>query len=317
LQSLTTLKHLKRLYLCGTRVTADELNQMLPSFKSLQTLAIWDTGLSAEQMEQLQKANPHISFLTGFRDDGSNLFKLNAPRIKNKSVVFEDSILLELFHPVKGVEIRFTTDGSEPDSLTAATFRDKISLSATTAIKARAYKPGWMSSDVATLNVYRSGIKPDSVYLLTKLSRVHPANGAHTFFDHQLGGFNANSPAWANNWAGFNKNDMKLMIDYDTPHQISSVAINTLIETETYIFPPASIEVWGGTSTDKLQLLARTNPVQPDQYRKPYIQLNEFTFQPHTVTHLMIIAKPLGKPPVWHNRKDGVALLLIDEILIN
>jgi len=317
LESLLHLPHLKRLYLSGTKVGFEELKKTLPSLKSLTTIAVWDTGLTADQIEQIKKDNSNITFLTGFRDDGSNPIKLNAPRIKNKSVVFEDTISLELFHPVKGVDIRFTTDGSEPDSLHGDVFKDKITLSASTAIKARAYKPGWLSSEVATLNVYRSGIKPDSIYLLTKLSRVHPANGALTFFDHQLGGFNANSPAWANNWAGFNNNDMKLMIEYDSPKQITSLAINTLIETETFIFPPSSIEIWGGASKDKLQLITRVKPKQPEAYRKPYIQLNDCTFPPHIVSHLMIIVRPLAKPPAWHNRKEGVALLLIDEVLVN
>ncbi len=317
LESLIRLQHLKRLYLSGTKVSFEDLKQTLPALKSLTTLAIWDTDFTADQLEQIKKDNKHIAFLTGYRDDGSNPIKLNAPRIKNKNVVFEDSIVLELFHPVKGVEIRFTTDGSEPDSLNAPVFRDRITLSSSTAIKTRAYKPGWQSSEVATLNVYRSGIKPDSIYLVTKLSRVHPANGALTFFDHQLGGFNANSPAWANNWAGFNNNDMKLMIEYETPKLISSLAINTLIETETYIFPPSSFEIWGGDSKDNLQLIARAKPKQPEAYRKPYIQLNDCTFPPRIVSHLMIIAKPLSKPPTWHNRKEGVALLLIDEILVN
>ncbi len=317
LQSLSTLEHLKRLYLCGTRITFEDLKQTLPSLKSLATLAIWEAGLSQVQIEQLQLANQHIKFLTGFVDDGSNPIKLNAPRIKNKSVVFEDSMLLELFHPVKGVEIRFTTDGSEPDSVHGDVFKDKISVKHSTAIKARAFKSGWISSEVATLNVYRSGIRPDSIYLLTRLSRVHPANGALTFFDHQLGGFNANSPAWANNWAGFNNNDMKVVIDYKTPKEISSVAINTLIETETYIFPPSSIEIWGGVSKDNLQLIASVKPQQPEAYRKPYIQLYNFAFKPHMVSNLMIIAKPLSKPPGWHKRKEGVALLLIDEVFVN
>ena len=317
LKSLSDLSYLKRLYLSGTRLAFEDIEQVIPSLKSLTTIAIWDTGLSPDQLEQLQKANRHITFLTGFIDDGTNPIKLNTPRIKNKSIVFEDSILLELFHPVKGVEIRFTTDGSEPDSGTARVFKDKIPLTKTTTVKARAYKPGWLSSDVATLYIYESGIQPDTAYLLTRLSRVHPANGAQTFFDHQLGSFNANSPAWANNWAGFNNNDMKLMIDYKTPKQISSVAVNTLIETETFIFPPSSIEIWGGASKDHLQLIARAQPRQPDAYRKPFIQLNECSFKPQIVSHLMIIAKPLSKPPPWHNRKEGVALLLIDEILVN
>jgi len=317
LQSLIKLKHLKRLYLSGTRLDFGSVKQLLPSFRSLHTIAIWDVGLTADQIGQLQNTNTSITFLTGFQDDGTNPIKLNPPQIKNKSSVFADSIQLELFHPVKGIEIRFTTDGSEPDSLNATVFKEKVLLTKTTSIKARAYKAGWISSEPATLYVYQSSIKPDSIYLLTRLSRVHPANGASTFFDHQLGSFNANSPAWANNWAGFNNNDMKVMMEYKTPTKVSSLALNTLIETETFIFPPASIEVWGGDSKEHLQLIATSKPQQPEAYRKPYLQLNEFAFKPSMVSYLMIIAKPLSRPPAWHSRKEGVPLLLIDEMFVN
>jgi len=317
LKSLIGLKHIKRLNLAGTTISLDDLKRLLVSLESISTIAVWDTGLTSDQLEQLKASYKQLTFLTGYVDDGKNPMKLNTPRIRNKTVVFDDSVALELFHPVRGVQIYYTTNGSEPDSANATLFTDPINIKQTTAIQARAYKMGWEPSDVATLNVYRSGIKPDSVYLLSRLSRVHPANGAQTFFDHQLGSFNANSPAWANNWAGFNNNDMKVMMDYHTPVTISSLALNTLIETETYIFPPESIEIWGGSTRNKLQLIAKVKPEQPTGYKKPYIQLNDFKLKPQTVTHLMIIAKPLSKPPSWHSRKAGKALLLVDEMLVN
>jgi len=107
-------------------------------------------------------------------------------------------------------------------------------------------------ASISSLNLYRCAYKPDSTILLTRLNRVHPANGALTFFDQQLGTFNANSPAWANNWAGFIRNDMEVLLEYKNPIEVSSVAMNTLIETEKSTFPPASIEIWVGTCAGKL-----------------------------------------------------------------
>ena len=153
--------------------------------------------------------------------------------------------------------------------------------------------------------------------LLSKLNRVHPANGAQTFFDHQLGTFNANSPAWANNWAGFRNNNMELLLEFKNPKEISSVAMNTLIETETSIFPPAIIEIWGGPSADKIQLITRMNPQHPKDYRKPFIELNECKVPKQKVSYLKIIAKPVMKLPAWHKNKNNPALLLVDEVLIN
>lgn len=317
LAALAGLQHLKKLSLSGTKVNYADLQQYLPSFKSLNTVAVWDTDLSVSEIRQLQEANKNIEFLAGFRDDGSHPIKLNRPRVKNTDVVFTDSLSLQLFHPVKNVEIRFTTDGSEPDSITSPVFKSETILKESTVIKARAYKAGWLSSDVAILNLYKSGNKPDGIILLSRLNRVHPANGAQTFFDHQLGTFNANSPAWANNWAGFIKNNMELLLEFKTPKMVTSVALNTLIEMETSIFPPASIEIWGGASEDKMKLISSTKPILPTTYSKPFIKLIDCKLKSQKVSYLKIIAKPVMKSPGWHKNKDKPALLLIDEIFIN
>jgi uncharacterized membrane protein len=317
LRLLTPLKNLKSLYISGTHVNFSDLQQYLPAFENLRTLAIWDTGLSVPERQRLESAHQHIQFLGGLTNEGNPPIKLNSPRIKNSSAVFDDSILLQLIHPVGDVEIRFTLDGTDPDSIASPLFDKQILLNRSTAIKARAYKSGWLSSSVAVLNVYRSGIKPDSVILLTKLNRVHQAKGAATFFDHQMGSFNANSPAWANNWAGFIKNDMALVLEFRSPTAISSVALNTLVETETFIFPPSAIEVWGGASKNDLKLITRIKPDLPTTYSKPFIKFIECEFQTHTVSYLKIVSTPVMKLPSWHKSKDRAALLLIDEVFIN
>ena len=317
LKTLASLKHLNSLSLSGTKITFQDLQQHIPSFESLHTLAIWNTPVSVSEINQLQTSFKHIKFLGGSFADAGNLIKLNPPRLKNRSVVFDDTMSIKLFHPVKGVDIRFTADGGEPDSLSSTLFQGNTIIKASAAIKTRAFKAGWLSSEVATLNVYRSAHKPDTAILLSRLNRVHTANGAQTFFDHQLGSFNANSPAWANNWAAVRGNDLELVVRYDTPKQISSVSLNTLIETENVIFPPASIEVWGGAAENTLHLITRINPALPITYRKPFIQLFDASFEAQEVSFLKIIAKPVMKLPKWHKSKDKPALLLIDEILIN
>jgi hypothetical protein len=108
---------------------------------------------------------------------------------------------------------------------------------------------------MATFTVFRNHYKPDSVLLLSKLNRVHPASGSATFFDQVFGTFNANSPAWANNWAGFRNNDMELLMVYKNPTSVSEVSLNLLIETETGIYPPQLIEIWGGTSEKSMKKL--------------------------------------------------------------
>lgn len=317
LQRLSALEDLEDLSVSGTRVTYSELARLIPALKNLRTLSIWETALSVSDIRELEDRFRYLAIHGGVTGDDIPLIKLNPPRLKNKSPVFKDSIVPQLYHPVKDVDIRFTTDGSEPDSLSSPLFNGNAVLKASTQIKARAFKKGWLSSDVAVLNIYSSALEPDTAVLLSKLNRVHTAKGAQTFFDHELGSFNANSPAWANNWAGFIKNDMELLVQFNTARPVTSVAINSLIETENSIFPPATIEVWGGTSGNNLHLIYRSAAELPTTYSKPFIKLYECGFEAVTVSHLKIIARPVRKLPGWHKRKDSPALMLVDEILIN
>lgn len=316
LLELRALKNLTALSLSGTAISYNDLREFLPAIQSLEVISVWDTQLSRDDIRNLREQFRNIEFV-GESSGNEPLIKLNPPRLKNRIRVFDDSISPDLFHPVNGVDIRFTLDGSDPDSVTSTLFDGKTVIRQSVQIRARAYKDGWLSSDVATLSVYASTRKPDTVILLSKLNRVHPANGAKTFFDRELGSFNANSPAWANNWAGFRGNDMQVLLRYFEPAVLKSASLNVLIETETSIFPPSEIEVWGGDSPDDLKLLTRKKIILPSVYRKPYIELITCEFPEMRLAWVKIVAKPVMKLPAWHKNKDKPALMLIDEILVN
>jgi len=237
--------------------------------------------------------------------------------LKNSSNIFRNSLLLQLGHPIKGVKIRYTTDGSEPDSINSPIFKSQPLLKKFTIVKAKAYKLGWLGSDLVAFNLYKNTYKPDSVILLSPLNSRHMANGNKTFFDGQLGTFNANSPASATHWAGFSKNDLAVLLEYKEPVTISSVALNMLIEPETIIFPPSSIEIWGGATKAQMRLITTVNPIRPKQESKPFIQVADCKFQARKISYLKIIAKPLKKLPDWNKKKGKPALLLVDEIFIN
>lgn len=317
LKELVTLKYLKSLSISGTKVNYKDLQQYIHEFKSLNTLVVWNTDLSLTEIQKLQKANNQIQIVAGYKDDGSNPIKLNPPQLKNSSNIFRDSLQLQLGHPINGVKIRYTTDGTEPDSIKSSIFNDRTLLKKYTVVKAKAYKAGWLGSDAVVFNLYKSAYKPDSVTLLSPLNSRHLANGNKTFFDGELGTFNANSPASATNWAGFSKNNLEVLLEYKKPVTISSVALNMLIEPETIIFPPSSIEIWGGATKAQMRLITTINPIRPKKESKPFIQLADCKFQAQKISYLKIIAKPLNKLPDWHKNKGKPALLLVDEIFIN
>lgn len=316
LAELTPLKQLKTLALSGTKVTYADLRRQMGQLKNLRTVSVWETALTPAEVGQMAKAFPNVEFIAGFDGNRSEPIKLNPPQVGNASTIFNQSVAVQLKHPVKGVQIRYTTDGTEPDSLTSPVFTGKTVLREAATIRARAYKPGWFGSSVAQFDFYRSTYKPDSVNVLLPLSPVHQAEGTRSFFDGKLGTFNANSPAWANNWLGVRKNDMVLVTEFKQPVPVSAVTLRTMIEPETGIFPPAVVEVWGGNSREQMKLLATQRPAMPAPKSDPVLKAVVSSFRPQTVSFLKIIARPAKLPP-WHGGKGNPALVLVDEVFIN
>ncbi|WP_345242626.1 c-type cytochrome domain-containing protein [Nibrella saemangeumensis] len=317
LKTLAGLKHLTELALSGTRITSSDLQEPIRTLPSLKMVALWQTGVKPADIQQLQKAYKHITFIGGFRGDEAEPIKLNPPQVKNSSTIFSQPLAMQLGHPIKGVQIRYTTDGTEPDSLKSPVFTGNTILTESASIKARAYKEGWYGSSAATFNFYKTTYKPDSVNLLLPLNRVHQADGAKTFFDGKLGVLNANSPAWANNWAGVRNNDLAFVSEFKQPISVKSVALRTMVESETGIFPPTIIEIWGGASREQMKLITTFKPAQPQKVYPPELNAYGTTFKPQTISYLKIVAKPVEQLPEWHNNKGKRGFLLVDEVFIN
>jgi len=318
LAELVKLKNLRQLSVSGTQVDFGSLKEVAGKFESLQTMTVWNTIISKAELESLKKEFKNITWVAGREDLDKDVLQLNLPRLSNISNIFQDTLALKIGHSIRNVEIRFTLDGSEPERETSAKFVfGETVLTESKLVKAKAYKEGWHASDVATFSVYKNQYIPDTAVLLSKMSSVHPANGSLTFFDKELGTFNANSPAWANNWAGFRGNPMELLLEFDEYVEVSSVSMRVLVEPSNVIFPPESIEIWGGDGSNSLRLVGKMRPEQPTKEGEPYIELVACQFKTFSAKYIKIVAKPVEKIGDWSRRKGEGGLLLIDEMFVN
>jgi predicted CXXCH cytochrome family protein len=318
LEQLVALKKLRHLSLSGTSVDYASLQSVMKVFSSLHSVTVWDTPITPAEVENLRKEHVGINLVAGRVETAEDIIQLNLPQLANNSNIFKESMVLELGHPIRDVEIRFSLDGTEPDRENSPEFIvGETVLNEGKLVKARAYKEGWLASEVSSFDVYQNRHLPDTVVLLSSLSRVHPANGAQSFFDGEMGKFNANSPAWANNWTGFIRNDMELLLEYKVPVSVSSLGMRILVEPSNVIFPPSSLEIWGGNDPNALKLIGKMSPKQPTQEGKPYIELISFDVKPFEGKFFKVVAKPVEKIPVWSRRKGGSGLLLVDEMFVN
>jgi hypothetical protein len=108
-------------------------------------------------------------------------------------------------------------------------------VSKNTTIKARAFKQGWLGSEVAEFTFYKNTFVPGRVELSAPLFEKFPALGTETFFNKQLGGM----LPYGDKWAGITKAPVKLYLSFNQLDLMQSVQIHILVNPEIGAFPPA------------------------------------------------------------------------------
>jgi uncharacterized membrane protein len=312
LKYLKSLNHLNTLSLSGTKVNFSFVKQLVV-MKSLKELTLWNTGLNEAEIGQLQKMNKGLDVIGGFKDDGKSPVKLNQPRLSTDVSIFKNSLSLQVKHPVNGVQIRYTTDGTEPDSLKSPLYDKEIVIKETTTLKAKAYKAGWYSSDEVVFNFYQSNYKPDSIAFLLQPNEKYRSDGTKILFDNQLGDFDINT----GKWIGFRENNMETIMFFKQPISLKSVTLNVMRQVSAYILLPQEIEVWGGADKKSLRLLeVIKNQMPPKDEGNALVKL-DVKFEPRSISCLKIVGKNFKKLPQWHPGKGEPAWIFIDEVFLN
>ncbi|QPH39189.1 FN3 associated domain-containing protein [Pedobacter endophyticus] len=312
LKALQALKFLDKLSISGTKLNPVYLKDF-GQMRSLKKLVVWNAGLSEANITQLQKGYPSIKVVSGFKDNGKHPIMLNRPSFKTEVTVFKSSLSLAIKHPINGVQIRYTTDGSEPDSVNSTLYQKPLVFKENTTIKAKAYKDGWYGSETVRVNVYKSSIKADTIAFLQGPDIKYKAGGSKILADGQLGDFETNS----GKWLGFKDNNMEALLVFKKPVLIQSVALNVMRHVPTYIFPPVEVEVWGGSQQNKLRLLGKVKPAATKKGAERELIKVETKFKPQNISFLKIVAKNLKKLPDWHPGKGEPAWIFVDEVFLN
>jgi uncharacterized membrane protein len=311
LKELASLKYLRSISLAGDKLNPQAIQQ-ISSLKSLTKIALWDTGLSDAEIAGLQKNNKNIDFIKGFKDDGKPI-KLNNPQVKNTAFVLTRPTELELSHPIKGVEIRYTTDGKDPDSIKSLRYGPGIIIAENTSIKAKAYKPGWLGSDVIQFSFFKSTYTPDSISFIAGPNEKYSGDGPKTLIDKDLGGGNFGNGKWIGS-----QKDLIVYMQFNTPVNLHTVTLNCLRNIGSQIFLPIGIEVWGGKDAAHLRLLSTIKPATPqktDPFLVTGMDCKLAAGQP--ISCLKIIAKPIQHLPKWDPVKKQPGWVFVDEIFLN
>jgi hypothetical protein len=309
---LKKLSHLKSISLSGTHVTSNSLNQIL-SLPELKEVFAWNTSVSSKDQLIIQKKYPSLAITWEVPFDNKPL-KLSMPALVHEDVLKKNENMI-LKHPMPGTMIRYTLDGTTPDSVRGNNYTEPFRITGTTMLKAYAFKEGWLKSDVYEVICFTEGMKPFELNLLTKPDPQYPGEGASSLVDGRKGNADQFKES---SWLGFRNNPFAAEFYFpDTVPSVKSITISYGKNTRGYIFPPAKVEVWAGPSKQKVSLIKTINVTQPTANHPVKVEALIIPLTKAKFNYYKLICTPVSKLPKWHSGKGEKGWFFVDEVFFN
>jgi hypothetical protein len=309
LKSLINLPKLEVLAISGNTLDEEGIKSLV-SMRQLRHLYLWQTGLKEQQKNQLSKALSTTQLDFGYEGVGV-VYPLNPPKIKFESTLFEGKTEVSLSHPIRSTEIRYTLDGSLPDSVSSAVYKDPIVLSASTPIRARAFAAGWIGSTDTKELLIKKGITPKAFNLVTTPNPKYAAKGASSLFD----GVKAKANHTTGDWLGFSESPLDITLTLGSV-QPKLLEVSFLLHEGAYIFPPQTLEVWIGNKGvwKKVNSTSQANSTKIEEARFGLVSI---PLPAGPIDQIRLKAQPIAKLPSWHPGAGAKGWIFVDEILVH
>jgi len=312
LEVLKTLTKLKSVSICGIDFNAAELDKFLDQAK-FTSVNMWSKNADKKELEKIIAKYPEIKIIVGDNLE-DKIMKISNPTIVQDSSIFSKQLTVKLKHLLKGVIIKYTTDGSEPDSVKSSEYSTPITLSENTVLKIKAFKSGWISSDIVQRTFYKSGIQPDTIYLVTDPHPKYKNDGPKTLVNFQLGENNTSN----GEWLAYKDYNMEFVVGFNQPKPLKSAYLNAFIDIGAYIFPIKSIIAQGSNDGKNFENIAvvnfpdakETDPRGAKSFNCSFPEGTSFKYYKFTVANLT-------KLPKWHRGKGEPAWIFVDELFLN
>ena len=311
LNHLLKCTRLNSLSLSGTAVGL-EFAKRLGELPSLKDVYLWNTAIRNEDLPELKSQWPAIRFHLGYQANNEELISLTPPLLKNKKKVLDKGERVTFEHKLPGVSIRYTTDGSDPDSISSISYQEPIEVQSFTSIRVIAYKEGWLSSDVRGFEFFVKGRSPVEAHLTNPPHRKYKGMGAMSLTDLEKG---EATNFTSKTWLGYQDQPFSAWVDFgETPPQLQQVVISYGINMVQYIMPPVQVEVWGGNDLKNLKLLNKVIPTPPVDYQPDAVAGISLPFASSTFRYYRVKAQPVKKLPSWHGGNGSPGWVFVDEL---
>lgn len=210
-----------------------------------------------------------------------------------------------------GVEIHYTTDGTEP-TINSPLYSKPIIINKTSTIKLAAFKNGQSIGRQYTLPFDFHKALNAKLALTNQYSERYRAGGENALVDGVKGTDNFRDGSWQ----GYEGVDFEGVIDLGMEKEITEVIPRFLLNSNSWIFLPAQVEV--SLSNDNINYTDEKIIVNNVPQKNSDIVIKEFSteFNNHKARYIKVKAENIKKCPDWHPGAGGKAWLFIDEIVV-
>ena len=230
------------------------------------------------------------------------------PTINATSDTFFDSLMVSMSHPIEGVEIHYTLDGSTPNE-GSPVLGQPICLKQSTTVKAAALQNGrW--SQVMDANYYLIDAR-HSVKLENPYNEQYAAGGLKALIDHQRGGENFRTGSWQ----GYYGVDLIATVDLGISKRINRLAGSFLQEAYSWIWMPKEVEYFVSEDGKNFRSVGKVKNELPVDVDGAFVQ--EMEVRPRTnARYVKMVAKTIGVCPEGHVGVGQKAWIFCDELVI-
>ena len=313
LEQLEKCKKLASVALTGTKITKAYLEKIV-LFPAIKEVFVWNTAIDEATIREFSKKYPKVHIDKGSIDNPDEILKLNPPILLNEEFIIKENTPITFKHTLKNVKIRYTLDGTEPDSTTANIYEKPLLINSYTKVKAIATKENWYASRKIEYSFFKSNFVSDSVYLVNLPDPKYSGKGGLTLKDLKKG---PNDNFGDKAWLGFREKEFNGLFEFKTSKKFKGLTISYLQKMDSFIMPPYSIEVWAGNSKNDLKVVQKLSPKQATKMEGNanlgiQISLNEGTYKV-----IKLVVKPIAKLPTWHPGKGQKGWFFVDEVFFN
>lgn len=232
--------------------------------------------------------------------------KLAPPQTPSTRLLINKKAIIDFDFRMKNALIRYTTDGSEPDSLSPV-YRQPLLITKPCVIRAKSFSENFLPSDPVTVQVLSlctGGI--DSIALSTS-SEKYPASGWRTLCDGQLGDEN-----FRQGWLGFDVPEVSIHCIFKKRKKLKQVTLSLMRQQSAWIFLPRTIEILA----EKGGLLVQHEITNACEELPASLEIIKISLPKKKYRQLTIRLKALPVLPDWHPGKGNTGWIFADEVFM-